>query len=96
MIIYKKIFTLAVPIALHSMLFSCLGFVDTYMLAKLGGGDTVAAAGIGGAKTLWFVLNLIVGVGGGGTAIFVPNIGGAQKTLLNLTKRSISGSSIVS
>ncbi|EGU43185.1 hypothetical protein VII00023_18494 [Vibrio ichthyoenteri ATCC 700023] len=80
--IYKNIFTLAVPIALHSMLFSCLGFVDTYMLAKLGG-DTIAAAGIG-AKILWFVLNLIVGVGGG-TAIFCAQYWGA-KDLFELHK----------
>ena len=75
MVIYKKIFTLAVPIALHSMLFSCLGFIDTYMLAQLGG-NTVAAAGIG-AKTLWFVLNLIIGVGGG-AAIFCAQYWGAK------------------
>ncbi|MGF1701484.1 MATE family efflux transporter [Photobacterium makurazakiensis] len=75
--IYKKILFLAAPLALHSVLFSSLGFIDTFMLSKLGG-ETVAAAGIG-ARTLWFAMNVLIGVGGA-TAIFCSQYYGAKNS----------------
>ncbi|KXF80861.1 MATE family efflux transporter [Enterovibrio coralii] len=72
---YKDILFLAIPIALHSVLFASLGFIDTFMLSVLGG-DTVAAAGIG-SRILWFVSNIMFGIAGA-TTIFCAQHWGAK------------------
>ncbi|MCG7496576.1 MATE family efflux transporter [Vibrio sp. Of7-15] len=80
---YKDILFLAVPIALHSVLFASLGFIDTFMLSALGG-DTVAAAGIG-SRVLWFISNVIVGISGATTIFCAQYWGAKDKKNLNVS-----------
>ncbi|USH03933.1 MATE family efflux transporter [Grimontia kaedaensis] len=80
---YKDILFLAVPIALHSVLFASLGFIDTFMLSALGG-DNVAAAGIG-SRVLWFVSNVIVGIAGATTIFCAQHWGAKDNKSLSVT-----------
>ncbi len=75
MSIYKQISLLALPIALHAMLFASMGFIDTWMLSSLGA-ETIAAAGIG-SRLFWFCGNLVIGVSGA-VAVFAAQYWGAN------------------
>ncbi|MCJ2376930.1 MATE family efflux transporter [Vibrio sp. ZSDZ34] len=59
----KRILLLGTPIALQSLLFSSLGFVDSLMISQLGN-DQVAAAGIG-SRVFWVASVFIWGMGSG-------------------------------
>ncbi|WP_087024859.1 MATE family efflux transporter [Thaumasiovibrio subtropicus] len=73
--IYKQVLKLAAPIAMHSVLFSSLGFIDAYMLAQLGG-ESVAAGSVGG-RVMWVCFNIIIGLSGA-VAILVAQGAGAN------------------
>lgn len=72
---YRKLLGMMAPIALNSVLFSCLGFVDSVMLSRLGA-DAVAAAGVG-AKVMWLVSNIAVGIGSA-VSIYCSQFWGAR------------------
>lgn len=54
---FKKLFALALPISLQSMLFSVLGLVDMFMVAHLG---TVPIAAVGLAGRVFFITFLLL------------------------------------
>ena len=70
---YKKMLTLAIPIALQQLLTSCAQLVDTAMVVGLGNDSTAA---IGAAGRWAFLLNLAVfGIGSGVATLTAQNWG---------------------
>jgi putative MATE family efflux protein len=66
--IYKKIFAIALPIALQQFLSTGVNFVDTLMIGKLG---EVAIASVGLSNQFFFLYNLILfGLISGGSIFF--------------------------
>ena len=59
----KRVAVLGLPIALQSLLFSSLGFIDTLMISQLGT-EEVAAAGIG-ARIFWVSIVFLWGLSSG-------------------------------
>ena len=72
---YKKMFSLAIPIALQQLLTSCAQLVDTAMTVGLG---NVSTAAIGVAGRWGFLLNL---------ALFGISSGAAVWAAIELAKR---------
>lgn len=54
----SEILRLAIPISIQSLVFSCLGYIDIFMVSKLGEAN-VAAIGIA-AKVTWLNITLLI------------------------------------
>ncbi|ONN27026.1 multidrug transporter MATE [Thermosipho affectus] len=66
--IYRKLFKIAIPIALQQFLFSSVNFLDTLMIGKLGE-NSIAAVGL--ANQFFFFYNLVIfGLVSGGAIFF--------------------------
>ncbi|MBT1247115.1 MULTISPECIES: MATE family efflux transporter [unclassified Thermosipho (in: thermotogales)] len=66
--IYRKLFKIAIPIALQQFLFSSVNFLDTLMIGKLGE-NSIAAVGL--ANQFFFFYNIVIfGLVSGGAIFF--------------------------
>lgn len=79
---YKKLFKVALPITLQSLIVSSLNMVDTFMVGKLGE-KSVAAVGIG--NQFFFLLSLIFFGISGGCSMYLSQYWG-KKDMDNIRK----------
>jgi putative MATE family efflux protein len=79
---YKRMFSLAIPIALQTLLISSLNMVDSLMIGQLGV-DSIAAVGVGNKITT--ILILVLQGFGTGAAIFSSQYWG-RKDLFGIKK----------
>lgn len=79
---YKKLFKVALPITLQSLIVSSLNMVDTFMVGKLGE-KSVAAVGIG--NQFFFLLSLIFFGISGGCSMYLSQYWG-KKDIDNIRK----------
>ncbi|WP_226670389.1 MATE family efflux transporter [Metabacillus litoralis] len=79
---YKKMFALAIPISIQTLLISSLNMVDSLMIGQLGV-DSIAAVGVGNKITT--ILILILQGFGTGAAIFTAQYWG-RKDLTGIRK----------
>ncbi len=79
---YRKVFAIALPIAIQQIIFSAVNFVDTLMIGQLG---EVAIASVGLSNQFYFLFHLLLfGLSSGG-AIFIAQFWG-KKELDNIAK----------
>lgn len=73
---YKRVFSIALPIAVQQIIFSAVNFVDTLMIGQLG---EVAIASVGLSNQFYFLFHLLLfGLSSGG-AIFVAQFWGKKE-----------------
>ncbi len=79
---YRKVFSIALPIAIQQIIFSAVNFVDTLMIGQLG---EVAIASVGLSNQFYFLFHLLLfGLSSGG-AIFIAQFWG-KKEIDNIAK----------
>jgi len=74
-IFYKKMFAIAIPIAIQNFIYSSLNMIDTFMIGNLGGHKIAA---VGAANKVFFLLNLILFGVCSGAAIFSAQFWGKK------------------
>ena len=87
----KKLWTLALPITLQSLLYSFLGLVDILMVSQLGESE-IAAVGLGN-KVFFFNLLMMVGVSHAGGVLAAQYFGAKE---LSGLRRSLITSLLIS
>ncbi len=87
--LFRELFNIAAPVALHNLVISSLSFVDTLMIGQLGGVE-IAAVGIG--NQLFFLYTLLMFGIGSACGVFVSQFWG-KKDFPSIKKTS--GLSIV-
>ena len=66
--LYKRLFRIAVPVAIQQFIFTSVNFVDTLMIGTLG---ETAIAAVGLSNQLFFLYNLVIfGLASGGAIFF--------------------------
>ncbi|HPE68435.1 MAG TPA: MATE family efflux transporter [Thermotogota bacterium] len=77
MTLYKRLFSIATPIAIQQIIFASVNFLDTLMVGQLG---ETALAAVGLSNQVFFVYNLLLfGLTSGG-AVFVAQYWGRRET----------------
>ena len=79
---YKKLLTIAFPIAMQNLISSSLNMVDNLMIGSMGGSPLAA---VGFANQLYFLFNLFVFGASSGCAIFIAQFWG-KKDIKNIRK----------
>ena len=80
--IYRDLFNIAAPVALHNLVIASLSFVDTLMIGQLGEVE-IAAVGIG--NQLFFLYTLLLFGIGSASGVFVSQYWG-KKDYVNIKK----------
>lgn len=87
--IYRDLYKIAAPVALHNLVISSLSFVDTLMIGQLGGVE-IAAVGIG--NQLFFLYMLLLFGIGSASGVFISQYWGKKdyRNIKRTTGLSIS------
>jgi len=72
---FPRLFAVASPILLQNILSASLGFIDVFMIGKLGG---TPLAGVGSANDFFFVYNMLIFGLASGSAIFTAQYWGKR------------------
>lgn len=73
---YKALFSIAIPIAIQSLITNLLNAIDVFMISSLG--NSASIAGVGMANKIFFLMNLYLFGTNSGAAILASQYWGSN------------------